>query len=188
VTLGAALAILVVTSPAVVYADDVTGDALGLRHPMPPAQLQDLSGRHVTDLSFETTPGDQLFITVPDRWRHSVDCQIRDGDEWTALPRLSSGRSWTDWFTGSPARRGGFLGRMSTTRIHEFFVVGRITSLRCGSSRVRAGIEVWHDDGGRHTAYEALTWGVRGVWLAAGTAVLWLPMLVRHRRRRTVTD
>ena len=187
-TLGAALAILVVTSPAVGYADDAVGDALGLRHAMPPARPQDLGGQNVTDLSFGTTPGDQFYVTVPDRWRYSVSCQIRDGDEWTALPRLSTRLGWTDWLTSSRSRRGGFLGRMSTTRIHEFFVVERLTTLRCGSPRAGARIEVWHDDGGRHTAYRGLTWGIRGAWLAAGTAVLWVPMLVRLRLRRAAGE
>jgi len=184
-TLGATLAVLAVTSPVAVLADDAVGDALGVRYEMPDARAENLVGQHTTELSIPTTPGEQMYVTAPSRARSTVGCRILDGEEWTPLPRLATGRDWAAWFTGgSSRRRGGFLGRMSTSRIHEFLVVEDVTTLRCDAARVGTGIEVWREGGGRHAAYRAVTWAARGLWLAAGTSLLWGPLLVRRLRHR----
>jgi hypothetical protein len=110
---------------------------------------------------------------------------VRDGAGWTPLTRVEEPAGFDLSVGYREGRRSGgpYLRTEEITRIHSFVAIGDRTELRCEGFSARRSDEVRRTDPWALAGYHLVVTGGRVLWVAALTGVVWLPLLLRRRRR-----
>jgi hypothetical protein len=171
--------VFVLTGPPMTTLDDTAGRLLGTR--WVDAEPAPGSNGPATHLTVPAAPGSELEVTTTGA---GTTCAVRDGTEWTPLARVEEAAGYDLSVGYREGRRGGpYLRTEEITRIHSFVAIGEETELRCEGLSSRRSDEVRRTDPWALTGYHLVVTGGRVLWAAALTGVVWLPLLVRRRRR-----
>jgi hypothetical protein len=171
--------VFVLTGPPMTTLDDTAGRLLGTRW----ADAEPVPGINgpTTHLTVPAAPGSELEVTTTGA---DTTCAVRDGTGWTPLGRVEEAAGYDLSVGYREGRRGGpYLRTEEITRIHAFVAIGDRTELRCEGLAARRSDEVRRTDPWGLAGYHLVVTGGRVLWVAALSGVVWVPLLVRRRRR-----